>query len=142
MQDAPLSIPLILRRAMSIGSDMTITSVEPAGLDRRTWAGIGDRSLRLASALETLGITQGGTVASFAWNGHRHLELYYGAPCSGRVLHTINVRLHGDIIEYVVGHAGDEAIFVDASLTPTLAPTWPGMKDGENRPPMRTPRSL
>jgi fatty-acyl-CoA synthase len=122
MQDIPLSIPLILRRAMSIGSDMTVASVEPAGMDRRTWAEIGERSLRLASALEILGASPGATVASFAWNGHRHLELYYGAPCSGRVLHTINVRLHGDVIEYVVRHAGDEVIFVDASLTPALAP--------------------
>ena len=122
MQDIPLSIPLILRRAMSIGSDMTITSVEPAGIDRRNWAEVGERSMRLAAALETLGVSPSGTVASFAWNGHRHLELYYGVPSSGRVLHTINVRLHGDVVEYVVGHAGDEAIFVDASLTPTLAP--------------------
>ncbi|HEU4894612.1 MAG TPA: AMP-binding protein, partial [Acidimicrobiia bacterium] len=122
MQDIPLSIPLILRRATSIGADMTVTSVEPAGTDRRTWAEIGNRSMRLASALDTLSVSPGATVASFAWNGHRHLELYYGAPSSGRVLHTINVRLHGDVIEYVVGHAGDEVIFVDASLTPTLAP--------------------
>jgi fatty-acyl-CoA synthase len=144
MQDIPLSIPLILRRAMSIGADMTVTSVEPAGIDRRTWAEVGDRSLRLASALETLGISPGATVASFAWNGHRHLELYYGAPCSGRVLHTINVRLHGDVIEYVVGHAGDEVIFVDASLTPTLAPlrdrlaaeTFVVMEDGAEIDPV------
>jgi fatty-acyl-CoA synthase len=122
MQDIPLNVPLILRRAMSIGADMTVTSVEPAGIDVRTWAEIGERSLRLASALNTLGVSPGATVASFAWNGHRHLELYYGAPASGRVLHTINVRLHGDVIEYVVGHAGDQVIFVDASLTPTLAP--------------------
>jgi fatty-acyl-CoA synthase len=122
MQDIPLSVPLILRRAMSIGADMTIVSVEQAGTDRRTWAEIGDRALRLGAAMETLGVAPGATVASFAWNGHRHLELYYGAPSSGRVLHTINVRLHGDVIEYVVGHAGDEVIFVDASLTPTLAP--------------------
>ncbi|MGA7270915.1 MAG: long-chain fatty acid--CoA ligase [Acidimicrobiia bacterium] len=122
MQDIPLSIPLILRRAMSIGAEMTITSVEPAGVDRRTWAEVGERSLRLASALDHLGVSPGATVASFAWNGHRHLELYYGAPCSGRVLHTINFRLHGDVIEYVVGHAKDEVVFVDASLTATLAP--------------------
>jgi fatty-acyl-CoA synthase len=122
MQDIPLSIPLILRRAMSIGAEMSVASVEPAGIDRRTWAEVGDRSLRLASALEAIGVPPGGTVASFAWNGHRHLELYYGAPCSGRVLHTINVRLHGDAVEYVVRHAGDKVIFVDASLTPTLAP--------------------
>jgi fatty-acyl-CoA synthase len=122
MQEMPLSIPMILRRAMSIGAEMTITSVEPAGLDRRTWSDIGDRSLRLAAALDTLGVGTGSTVASFAWNGHRHLELYFGVPVSGRVLHTINVRLHGDVIEYVVRHADDEVIFVDASLTPVLAP--------------------
>jgi fatty-acyl-CoA synthase len=130
MQDVPLSVPLILRRAMSIGSEMTITSAGPGGIDRRTWAEVGERAMRLASALETLGIPPGATVASFAWNGHRHLEMYYGVPCSGRVLHTINVRLHSDVIEYVVGHAGDQAIFVDASLTPTLAPLrdkLPGM---------------
>lgn len=122
MQDVPLSVPMILRRATSIGRDMQVTSVEPAGRDRRTWADVGDRAMRLAAALDTLGVSRGGTVASFAWNGHRHLELYYAAPCSGRVLHTVNVRLHGDVIEYVVSHAGDEVLFVDASLTPTLAP--------------------
>ncbi|HUF95969.1 MAG TPA: long-chain-fatty-acid--CoA ligase [Acidimicrobiia bacterium] len=143
MQDVALSVPLILRRAMSIGSEMTVTSVEPAGTDHRTWTEIGERSLRLASALETLGIPAGATVASFAWNGHRHLELYYGVPCSGRVLHTINVRLHEDVIEYVVGHSGDQAIFVDASLTPTLAPmrdrlpveTFVVMEDGADIDP-------
>jgi fatty-acyl-CoA synthase len=122
MQDIPLSIPMILRRAMSIGADMEIFSVEPRGTDRRTWAEIGDRAMRLASALDTLGVSPGSPVASFAWNGHRHLELYYAAPCSGRVLHTVNVRLRGDVIEYAVDHAGDEVMFVDASLTPTLAP--------------------
>jgi fatty-acyl-CoA synthase len=144
MQDIPLNVTLILRRAMSIGADMTVTSVEPGGIDVRTWAEIGDRSLRLASALDTLGVSPGATVASFAWNGHRHLELYYGAPASGRVLHTINVRLHGDVIEYVVGHAGDQVIFVDASLTPTLAPlrdrlpvdTFVVMEDGADIDPV------
>lgn len=144
MQDTPLSIPLILRRAMSIGPEMNVVSVESAGLDRRTWADVGERSLRLAAGLETLGASPGATVASFAWNGHRHLELYYGAPSSGRVLHTINVRLHGDVIEYVVRHAGDEIIFVDASLTPTLAPlrhrlpvkTFVVMEDGGDIDPV------
>ncbi|MGD2044353.1 MAG: AMP-binding protein, partial [Acidimicrobiia bacterium] len=121
MQDIPLSIPMILRRAMSIGSDMAIISAGRDGLDRRTWGDVGDRAMRLAAGLESLGVSPGGTVASFAWNNHRHLELYYGVTCSGRVLHTVNVRLHGDVIEYAVRHAGDEVMFVDASLTATLA---------------------
>jgi fatty-acyl-CoA synthase len=78
--------------------------------------------MRLAAVLDALGVEKGATVGSFAWNGHRHLELYYGVPCSGRVLHTINVRLHGDVIQYVVEHADDQVIFLDASLTPVLAP--------------------
>jgi fatty-acyl-CoA synthase len=121
MQDVPLSIPMILRRARTIGAGMPIVSVEPAGIDRRTWSEVAERAMRLAAALDVLGVERGATVASFAWNGHRHLELYYGVPCSGRVLHTINVRLHPDVIEYVVRHAGDRVVFVDASLTPTLA---------------------
>ncbi len=122
MQDAPLVIPLILRRAMSIGKDMKIVSVDANGVDRRTWAEVGTRAMRLSAVLDELGVPDGAAVGSFAWNGHRHLELYYGVACSGRVLHTVNVRLHGDDIEYVVGHADDQVLFVDASLTPVLAP--------------------
>ena len=138
MQDVPLSIPMILDRATALGAAMEIVSVEPAGLDRMTWPEVTDRARRLVAALERLGVPKGSAVGSFAWNGHRHLELYYGVPCSGRVLHTINVRLHPDVISYVVGHAGDAAIFVDASLTPILAPlrgrldakTYVVMEDG------------
>ncbi len=130
MQDVPLSIPMILRRAESIGRAMEIVSVEPAGIDRRTWPDVTDRAMRLASALDGLGVERGSAVASFAWNGHRHLELYYGVPCSGRVLHTINFRLHPDVIDYVVRHAGDRVIFVDASLTSTLAPMRPRLGVG------------
>jgi fatty-acyl-CoA synthase len=122
MQDVPLAVPLILARAMTVGASMTVTSVEPAGSDTRTWAEVGERALRLAAVLDVLGVSRGGAVGSFAWNGHRHLELYYGIPAAGRVLHTVNVRLHPDDVEYVVGHARDEAIFVDASLTAALAP--------------------
>jgi acyl-CoA synthetase (AMP-forming)/AMP-acid ligase II len=125
MQDVPLSIPMILARASSIGRSMEVVSAGPGGSDRRSWSEIGDRSLRLASALATLGVPPGDAVGSFAWNGHRHLELYYGVPCAGRVLHTINVRLHSDVIEYAVGHAQDKVIFVDASLTHVLAPLRP-----------------
>jgi fatty-acyl-CoA synthase len=122
MQDIPLSIPMILDRAATLGRNMKIVSVASGRVDRSTWPDLADRALRLAAALDTLGVPRGGSVGSFAWNGHRHLELYYGVPCSGRVLHTINVRLHPDVVSYVVGHAEDSVVFVDASLTPVLAP--------------------
>jgi acyl-CoA synthetase (AMP-forming)/AMP-acid ligase II len=147
MQDLPLSVPMILRRAMTIGRDMTVTSRVGDRLDVRTWSEIGDRALRIGAALDGLGVPGDAVVGSFAWNGHRHLELYYGVPCSGRVLHTVNVRLHHDVVEYVIGHAGDHVLFVDASLTSTLAPlrsrldveTFVVMEDGgEIDPAFRT----
>ena len=122
MQDVPLSIPMILQRAATLAHSMKVVSVTPAGVDRRTWSDICDRSMRLAAALDTLGVPRGASVGSFAQNTHRHLELYFGVPCSGRVLHTINIRLHHDVVSYMVGHADDDVVFVDASLTPTLAP--------------------
>ena len=61
-------------------------------------------------------------MATFAWNNARHLELYFAAPCTGRVLHTLNIRLFPDQIIYIANHAEDEAVFVDRSLLPLL---WP-----------------
>jgi fatty-acyl-CoA synthase len=122
MQDVPLTIDLIARRALQLGRDLDVVSVEPAGTDRRSWADVGERALRLSTVLDELGVARGARVGTFAWNGHRHLELYFAVPCSGRVLHAANVRLHPDQVEYAIRRAGDEILFVDASLTGTLAP--------------------
>ena len=122
MQDVPLTIDLIARRALQVGGDLEVVSVEPAGIDRHSWADVAERVLRLSTVLEELGVARGARVGTFAWNGHRHLELYFAVPCSGRVLHAANVRLHPDQVEYAIRHAGDEILFVDASLTGTLAP--------------------
>src|SRR4029077_20076425 len=66
-----------------------------------------------------------GRVATFAWNTDRHLELYFAAPCTGRVLHTLNIRLFPEQLTYIVNHADDEVIFVDRSLLALLAPFLP-----------------
>ena len=123
MQDVPLTIDLILRRAASVAAGKPVVSVQLDGaLRRTTWGAIAERAARVAGALDVLGVSPGGRVGTFAWNTDRHLELYYGVPCSGRVLHTGNVRLHPDQVAYVVTHAADEVLFVDASLTAALAP--------------------
>ena len=80
----------------------------------------------LAGALDSLGISEDGRVATFAWNTARHLELYFAAPCSGRVLHTLNIRLFPEQLSYIVDHAEDEIIFVDRSLLKVL---WPLVAD-------------
>ncbi len=64
-------------------------------------------------------------MATFAWNTARHLELYFAAPCSNRVLHTLNIRLFPEQLTYIVNHAEDEVIFVDRSLAPLLWPLLP-----------------
>ena len=77
---------------------------------------------RLAGVLDALGISEDGRVGTFAWNTGRHLELYFAAPCSGRVLHTLNIRLFPDDVVYIANHAEDEVVFVDRSL---LKLFWP-----------------
>ncbi|MFT5530208.1 MAG: fatty-acyl-CoA synthase [Candidatus Poriferisodalaceae bacterium] len=76
--------------------------------------------------LDDLGVSSDGRVGTFAWNTDRHLELYFAAPCSGRVLHTLNIRLFADQISYIANHAEDEVIFADRSLLSLL---WPVVED-------------
>ncbi len=79
----------------------------------------------MGSILEALGISADGRVATFGWNTARHLELYFAAPCTGRVLHTLNIRLFTEQLTYIVNHAEDEIIFVDRSLAALLFPLLP-----------------
>jgi acyl-CoA synthetase (AMP-forming)/AMP-acid ligase II len=78
------------------------------------------RARKLAVTLQTLGVSAGVRVGTLAWNGYRHLELYYGASGSGAVLHTINPRLHPDQIAYIVNHAEDRVLCFDLSFLPLV----------------------
>jgi fatty-acyl-CoA synthase len=95
------------------------------GLERTTYGEWAERTRRLGGVLDNLGISADGRVATFAWNTARHLELYFAAPCTGRVLHTLNIRLFPEQLTYIVNHADDEVIFVDRSLLGLLAPLLP-----------------
>ncbi len=77
---------------------------------------------RLATVLDTLDVSPAGRVGTFCWNTGRHLELYFAAPCTGRVLHALNIRLFPEQLVYIANHAEDEVIFVDRSLLPVF---WP-----------------
>jgi fatty-acyl-CoA synthase len=98
------------------------TRVPGAPLFEYTYAAFAERVERLAGGLEALGVGRGDRVGTFAWNSHRHLELYWAAPLSGAVLHTVNIRLAPTDLAYIINHAGDTVLFVDASLWPILAP--------------------
>ena len=98
------------------------------GIERTTYGEWAERTRRLAGVLDALGSRADGRVGTFAWNTARHLELYFAAPCSGRVLHTLNIRLFPDDIVYIANHAEDEVVFVDRSLLKLLWPLVDGFE--------------
>jgi fatty-acyl-CoA synthase len=121
MQDAPLTIDTILRRAEQYYGSSRIVTRTVTGLERTSYADFAAETRRTAGALDALGVSADGRVGSFAWNTARHLQLYFAVPCTGRILHMINVRYFPDQVVYTVDHAEDEVIFVDRSLIPVLA---------------------
>src|SRR5690349_13493246 len=131
MQDSPLTIDVIFRHAEQHFGDGTVATAGPGGVSRTTYAEWAQRTRRLGGVLDALGVSADGRVATFAWNTARHLELYFAAPCSGRVLHTLNIRLFPEQVTYIVNHAEDEVIFVDRSL---LALLWPLLDTFETNP--------
>lgn len=125
MQDVPLTITHLFDRAEKYHGHKEIITATPQGVERTTYAQWARRTRQLAGALDTLGISATGRVATFAWNTARHLELYFAAPCTGRVLHTLNIRLFPEQLTYIVNHADDEVIFADNSLMALLTPLLP-----------------
>jgi fatty-acyl-CoA synthase len=125
MQDVPLSITTLFERAEQNFGHKGIVTATAGGRERVTYAQWAQRTRRLGGVLDTLGISADGRVATFAWNTARHLELYFAAPGTGRVLHTLNIRLFPEQLTYIVNHADDEVIFVDRSLLALLAPLLP-----------------
>ncbi len=124
MMDTPLSLVHLFDRATRIHGNKEVVTASPAGRHRVTYAEWGDRTRRLGGVLDDLGISADGRIATFAWNTARHLELYFAPPCSGRVSHTLNLRLFPEQLTYIVNHAEDEAIFLDHSVAGLI---WPLM---------------
>jgi fatty-acyl-CoA synthase len=122
MQDVPLTLDRIFDRAETIFPTKRLATATPNGMERTTYGEWAARTRRLGGVLDALCISADGRVATFAWNSARHLELYFAAPCTGRVLHTLNIRLFAEQLVYIVNHAEDEVIFTDRSLVPLL---WP-----------------
>ena len=122
MQDFPLTLPHLFERAERLFADKEVVTVTATGRERTTYGTWAERARRLGGALDALGVSDDGRVATFAWNTARHLELYFAAPCTGRVLHTLNIRLFPEQLVYVANHAEDEVVFVDRSLARLLFP--------------------
>ena len=120
MMNWPLTLTHFLDRARRLHHRRPIVSRHAGGVHRYTFGDLARRADRLASAMTALGIRRGDRVATFGWNTHRHLEAYFALPCMGAVLHTVNVRLFPEQLVYVLNHAADRIVLVDASLLPVF----------------------
>ena len=132
MSSYPLTLPHLFQRAERLFADKGIATATPRGIERTTYGEWAQRTRRLGGVLDQLGVSADGRVGTFAWNSSRHLELYFAAPCSGRVLHTLNIRLFGEDIVYIANHAEDEVVFADRSLLKLLWPLVDEMKTVEH----------
>src|SRR6202140_1852799 len=122
MQDYELSLQHVLWRVERLHQKKEVVTKREQGVHRMTNAELVPRINRLAGALKRLGVKPGDRVATLAFNNHRHLELYYAVPCMGAVLHTLNLRLFPQHLEFIVNDAEDKVLFVDQPLIPLLKP--------------------
>jgi fatty-acyl-CoA synthase len=121
MMQIPLLISSLIKHADRHHGDTEIVSRRVEGdIHRTTYRELHRRSRQMANALAGLGIRMSDRVATLAWNGYRHMELYYAVSGSGAVLHTINPRLHPEQIAWIANHAEDQALFFDLTFLPII----------------------
>ena len=120
MQHSPLLMSRILDRGARVSPNSEIVTATESGVRRQTAREVRDRAHQLAHALADAGIGIGDRVGTFMWNSSRHLEAYHAIAGMGAVLHTLNIRLSDNDLEYIIGHAQDRLIIVDADLLPLL----------------------
>ena len=116
MMNYPLLLTNFMQHAAKYFPTKEIVSVYATGTFRYTYADWYKRTSQLAGALRSLGIKKGDRVASFSLNNHRHMELYFGVPCMGAVLHTLNIRLSAENLVYIINHAEDRILFIDEDV--------------------------
>lgn len=119
--DYPLTIAPILAHGRQLHANSRVITCTADGYHEATFAQVADRADKLAAVLTSLGVQAGDRVGTFMWNNQTHLEAYLAIPCMGAVLHTLNIRLFPEQLSYVINHAEDKVIIVDASIAPLLA---------------------
>ena len=123
MQDWPLRATTIIDHAARFHTNREVVSRMVEGpIARSTWGEVHHRAKRVTQALRRLGIAPGTVIGAMAWNTTRHMEVWYGVPGAGAVLHTLNPRLSGEQLAYIISHAEDRWIFVDHDLVRVLEP--------------------
>lgn len=125
----PLTLKLIYDRARQQFPHQQIVAQGVDGLRRLSYAEWADRTAQLAHGLTALGVEPGARVATLAWNHHRHLEAYFAAALMGATYHTLNPRLPAEQLGYILTHAKDRVLLVDADLLPLIEPLLPTLPE-------------
>ena len=126
MQDWPLRVSRIIDHAAKYHANRPIVSRSVEGpITHSTWAEVHLRARKVAQALARLGVKRGDMVGAMAWNTTRHLEVWYGVPGAGGVLHSLNPRLSAEQLVYIINHAENQWIFVDHDIVPVLEAVAP-----------------
>ena len=121
MQDRPLMISSLIEfAALNHGDEEIVSRTVEGPIHRYTYTDCLSRSRQLAKALTKLGIEESDRIGTLAWNGYRHVEIYYGVSGMGAVCHTINPRLFPEQIIYIINHAEDKYIFMDLTFVPLI----------------------
>ncbi len=146
MMHYPLTMDRILEHGNRLYRHKRIKTLLPNGkMHEYTYGDLYRRVKRLCNVLEGLGLQMGDRVGTFAWNNYQHMELYFGAPLAGGVVHTLNIRLFPEQLAYIINHAEDRILFVDGTLLPLVEQVADRIPHVEhfvlfNVPPGREPR--
>ncbi len=135
LQGMMMKRPLLVSSVLEFGAEVQqhasiVSSTVEGGIHKYGYADAAKRAAQMAHALKELGVQQSDRVATLAWNGYRHFELYYAISGMGAICHTINPRLFEDQMLYIIGHAQDRVLFFDITFAPLVAKMHARLPDG------------
>ncbi len=125
MMHMPMTVQMIMAHGSEVFPDSQVGTFDGTAMHYTRYAEIAESAARLAASLRALGVAAGDRVATFSWNSTAHMEAYLGIPSMGAIMHTVNIRLSPEHIAYIINHAGDRVVLLDASLIDVFAPVLP-----------------
>jgi fatty-acyl-CoA synthase len=125
MMHMPMTVRMIMEHGANVFPESCVSTFDGTDFHTRTYADIAHNAAKLASVLQSLGVTHGDVVGTFSWNNTAHMEAYLAIPSMGAVMHTVNLRLSPEHVAYVINHAKDKVLLLDGSLAEVFAPVVP-----------------
>lgn len=132
MMHMPMTVQIMLRHGADVFTDSVVAEFDGERVIETPFGSVSANSVRLANLLRELGVRAGDRVGTFSWNTREHQEAYLAIPSLGAIMHTVNVRLSGEQIAWVINHAEDRVLIVDARLLEVLAPVLPILETVEH----------